>query len=202
MTIAWLVVDLGDVAARFLPGRRLAALATETGLDTAVIEDRLFVSGLDRDSELGAYDRQTVLDEIIARLDGRIDPAAHVTAWSAAFEPNGVLLDALRRRTFRMCLFTNNGPMINHCLEGPLAALDAGFEVVICSWQLGSTKPSPDAFHAAASLLGSRSDELLLLDDNIANVEAAKASGWRAWQYRSVAEVLSAIDQVDLPNRF
>ena len=56
-----LVVDLGGVAARFRPERRLCALASATGLEAGLIHERLFESGFDHGSELGEHSVEQAL---------------------------------------------------------------------------------------------------------------------------------------------
>jgi HAD superfamily hydrolase (TIGR01509 family) len=180
VTIDWLVVDLGGVAAHFRPERRLDALAAATRLDADVIDQRLFGSGLDHDAELGRHDTDSIVNAVLAALDYRIDQQTMIDCWSLAFEPDGALLNEIGRYNVRRALFTNNGPLLDLCLTGPLAGLAATFDTALCSWHLGATKPDPDAFDRAADQLASAPKNLLLIDDSPANVMAAQVAGWKA----------------------
>jgi HAD superfamily hydrolase (TIGR01509 family) len=193
--ISWIVVDLGGVAAQFRPERRLEALERATRIPRDVIQQRLFQSGLDDDAELGHHSVQSITDTILSSLEHRISVPALIDAWSLAFEPNLELLDAIRSLAPARALFTNNGPMIDLCLSGPLARLASAFDVVIGSWHIAATKPNPEAFARAATRLRSAPPELLLVDDSQPNVDAAHAAGWDAVTHVSNEATLARIKQ-------
>lgn len=77
-----LVVDLGGVAARYRPERRLQALTQKTGLDAATIAAELFESGLDSQAELGHFAPDQLMDEILDRLGHTLQSDELVAAWS------------------------------------------------------------------------------------------------------------------------
>ena len=197
--IRWLVVDLGGVTARYDPARRLRELARLTNLDPASIHHRLFTSGFDERTELGeASTTGRILDDIRDALDTRTDDSSLVSAWSSAFEPNRALLDVVANVSARRCLFTNNGPMINHCLAGRLGQIGDVFDEVICSWQLRAVKPDPAAFDRAQSRLDATAGELLLIDDSAPNVAAARHAGWFAENYTGITSFRRALATYDL----
>ena len=63
------------------------------------------------------------------------------------------------------------------------------FDAGIFSADARAIKPEPAIFQAAEQRFVSRGDELLFLDDVLANVRAAQAAGWRAAQYVDAAQV-------------
>jgi glucose-1-phosphatase len=192
-SIDWLVVDLGGVAADFRPERRLVALAQATGLPADVIDERLFRSGLDHDAELGRHTVDSIAIEVIEHLDNRLDRDQLIECWSGAFEPNIELLRTLACVGTRRALFTNNGPLLDLCLAGPLTSVAEAFGFTICSWHIGATKPDPLAFARAADRLATPAERLLLIDDSPANVEAARTAGWHAILHQSVAETTATL---------
>ena len=97
--VEWLVVDLGGVAAQYRPERRLNALEQATGIPQDVIHERLFVSGLDRDAELGRHTIASITTALVERLEHRISIPTLIDAWALAFEPNVELLDGIARST-------------------------------------------------------------------------------------------------------
>ena len=187
-----IVVDLGGVAARFRPERRLHALASATGIDPHVIHERLFSSGFDRRCELGELTAEEAMSDVLSALNA-IAVADLVEAWSLAFEPNAAIVDREREASVRRVLFTNNGPLLDACLAGPLRALADAFDDVICSWQLRAAKPDPLAFERAAARLGMPARSLLLLDDSPANVLAAREVGWNAALVEEYGDVERAL---------
>jgi len=191
--VEWLVADLGGVCARFRPDRRMTALATATGLAAHDLQTRLFTSGFDHDAEVGVYPADRIVDEVLARLDRRVSADALIEAWSAAYEPNPPVLTLLRAAHVPVCLFTNNGPLLDACLAGPLAALGARFDMVLASWALAARKPDPLAFDRVSARLGARADALLFVDDSPDNVLTAQALGWHAVRYDGDDAVLGSV---------
>ena len=191
--IETVVVDLGGVAARFLPERRLQALASLSGVPEDVIRERLFESGFERQAELGAYSPDQVLAAVQAALDHPVPVAALIDAWALAFEPDIQVLECIASLPVSSALFTNNGPLLDACLAGPLRALSATFDEIICSWHVRARKPEAAAFERAAERLQRSPDRLLLLDDSAANVHAAIRCGWDADRVTGLADVLAAL---------
>jgi putative hydrolase of the HAD superfamily len=174
------VMDLGGVAARFKPERRLRVLASLTGVGEDVVQEALFDSGFEQRAELGLHSFDDVVDRIRHVSRRSISPNAVVDAWSLAFEPSLEALQCVASLSARKVLFTNNGPVLDACLGGPLQGLAAVFDDVICSWHIGARKPEPAAFERAAERIGCAPERLLLLDDSVANVEGARRCGWEA----------------------
>lgn len=83
--------------------------------------------------------------------------------------------------------------MLDLCLAGPLASLAAPFDAILCSWHIGATKPSDVAFDRAAARLDATPEQLLLIDDSAANVEAARSVGWRAVAHTSVTATIAQL---------
>jgi glucose-1-phosphatase len=196
--VDWLVVDLGGVAAQYRPERRLEALEQETGIPREIINQRLFTSGLDHDAELGRHTIESITSTILDRLEHRLSIPSLIDAWALAFEPNLELLDAITPLRPSRALLTNNGPMLDLCLSGPLAQLASKFEASICSWHLTATKPNPEAFTRAASRLLATPPQLLLIDNSETNINAARTAGWHAIPHTSNASTLPQLE-TELP---
>jgi HAD superfamily hydrolase (TIGR01509 family) len=174
------VFDLGGVVARYYPDRRLHRLAHLTGLDEHDLSSRLFGYGLDHDAELGVYESADIVGVVLDALDGRLSEGALVEAWASAFEPDPAVLEFMHAMPGRVFILTNNGPMLNHCINGPLQVLRESVSEIICSWEVRARKPSREAFERAARRIGEDPARLVLFDDDMRNVDAARACGWRA----------------------
>ena len=122
--------------------------------------------------------------------------SALITCWAKAFEPDPAVLRVLHDLSPRAVLFTNNGPMIDACPDGPLACLRRVFDLTICSRHLGARKHAELAFDRVAARLGTAPEHLLLLDDDPSNVAGAGRCGWNA------ARVIDGSDVVDVIKRF
>lgn len=89
------------------------------------------------------------------------------------------LVEALARRGVRQVVATNNEPRRVAFLEREAGLPD--HLTILASGRLGAAKPAPAFFAVAAEALGVPPGEILLVDDHPANVEAARAAGWRAF---------------------
>jgi glucose-1-phosphatase len=188
------VFDLGGVIARFLPGRRLARLAELSGHDAELIQEEIFASGFDRRAECGALSSEETISQVLEILGNGVSRVAVIEAWAQAFDVHREVLMTVRDLSAKTVIFTNNGPMLDLCLHGPLAEIARAFDEVVCSWHLRARKPAPEAFERAARRLSTRPDSILLLDDTVANVSAACEQGWQAHvitEPRCVRTVLS-----------
>jgi putative hydrolase of the HAD superfamily len=188
------VLDLGGVVCRFVPDRRLRALARLTGAPASDIHAALWASGLDARAEAGDLDHDEVYAAVLARLGGGkrgsgVSPGDLRAAWAAAFEPDEEVLALVRSLDRPVALFSNNGPITEDCLRRELAAVGDAFDLVLLSWRLGATKPASDAFVKATSQVGVAASAVLFVDDSITNVRAAAHAGWIAHPYRGLARL-------------
>ena len=179
-TVRLAVFDLGGVVCRFDPDARRRALASVTGRSGDEIDAAIWDSGLDRRAERGEIDPAALPALIGAALAVDIATDALRAAWSLAFEPSDEVLALVDRLHVPAVLFTNNGPIVDRCLDHELSRVRARFAHVLLSWRLGAVKPEPAAYEAVIARLGVGADELLFVDDSSENVAAARALGWAA----------------------
>ena len=77
--------------------------------------------------------------------------------------------------------------------------LESSFAIVreftdgIFSSRVQTIKPEPAIFQLAAQRFGAVPQELLFFDDVAANVVAAQALGWNAWQFHTAADTAAAL---------
>ena len=71
--------------------------------------------------------------------------------------------------------------------------LGAAFEHQFVSHLTGRIKPDADAFQGVVESLGCRPKDVLFLDDNILNVEAAKRFGMQAIRVQGIRETRAAL---------
>ena len=71
--------------------------------------------------------------------------------------------------------------------------LDRYAERIFASHQLGMAKPDAEIFHFVIDQLGSAPDRILFVDDNLANVDAARATGLRAERVGGFEELLRTL---------
>ena len=64
------------------------------------------------------------------------------------------------------------------------------FNGCFASHEIGHIKPSPEFFKYIENFLHLKPEELLLVDDTLANIKAAKALGWHVYHYQNDLEKL------------
>lgn len=69
--------------------------------------------------------------------------------------------------------------------------LDAVFETMIISAEIGLAKPDPRIYHLAVERLDVRPEEAIFLDDRLENIEAAQAVGLCAVHFRDNAQAIA-----------
>jgi glucose-1-phosphatase len=163
MPVRVILFDLGGVVCRFVPERRMAALAEASALPPGQIRALVWESGYEAECERGLHTTAEIHREVCRRLGLEMSYERFRSVWALAFEPDhGVLrvADSVRQWV-RTALFTNNGPVL----------LDA-MPVL-----LGAVKPEPAAFSAALARLNKEPGDVLLVDDSPSVVDGARAAG-------------------------
>ncbi len=181
----WLLLDLAGVLLHFRPERRWRRLLELSGLDEAALRTRLADSAIgDRlDDGRAATDD---LASFLTRLAGR--PVAADEAWAiwlAPFAPDARLFASLPglAARYRLGIFTNNAAAITRRFDA------APFERLFFSAELGVRKPDPESFRRVTRELDTAPANILFVDDAAANVEAARAAGWRAALFNEGADL-------------
>ena len=195
MTISTVLFDVGDVTCRFLPQRRLAALAAVSPFPAETIQAQIWDSGFDADCDRGRYTG----DEIVARINDLLDPrlpADELRAiWALAWKPNEAVLavaDEVARRV-RVALFSNNGPLLYDAFPTLFPMVWNRFDPRFFSCNLGASKPDPAIYTAAQAQLAESPERLLLIDDSPAAVEGARKAGWQAIQFTGQTDLLDQV---------
>jgi putative hydrolase of the HAD superfamily len=70
----------------------------------------------------------------------------------------------------------------------------AKFRKLYLSHEIGLRKPDREAFIAVVAAMGVSPSDVLFFDDNLANVEGARAVGMAAVHVRTIEDVVAAID--------
>jgi len=167
------------------------------------------LAGLDTDEEVwrrwlgcpwvGRFERGECTPEdfaagLVADWELSLSPAAFLEAFSAwnnvPFDGAGQLVAEVGATTPVVALSN-----MNQIHWEPMAGWDLlqGFAAVFLSYRLGLVKPDRAVFERVAGELDASPGELVFLDDNQLNVDAALACGYRARQVRGVTEARAAL---------
>lgn len=164
--------------------RPVEALAARFGMDEAYCEH-----------ERGERDGAAYHRHLCERL-GEMPYEAWVAGWQRVFVGvaeglPGALRRAAERR--RLAALTNTNALHFTELRRRYAPLLAPFEQVFSSHELGARKPEAEVFAMVTAALEVAPQHIAFIDDNAANVRAARAFGWRAHELCGTAQVAEAL---------
>lgn len=188
--------DFGGVVAHFAPEQRLARMAAASARGPRQIQREVWDSGFARACDAGAYAPAEMYARLRALLRTELPDARLRELLVSAFEPQrDVLVFARRLRArMRVGLLSNNGPALREALCDRFSELAGVFDPILLSCELGACKPDPRVFERAAQEAGLPAAALLLVDDEPANVAAARAAGWQALHYTSLPELAAVLE--------
>jgi HAD superfamily hydrolase (TIGR01549 family) len=108
------------------------------------------------------------------------------------FEFDEVLLDYLaeNKSLFDLCVFTTG--VIQEMPEVK-ARLGNIFKKIFTVKEVGFDKTDPQAYKKIAGEIGPKPEQILFIDDNIENLEAAKSAGLKTIRYVSTEQLLSEL---------
>jgi putative hydrolase of the HAD superfamily len=196
--MAILVLDVDGVVVLGHPagGRWDRHLFADLGIDPQDLQDHFFRAHW-ADIALGKADLIDALDNVWPKLRCAVPVAQFVDYWFANdSELNQELLhevEAWRAAGNLAFLATVQEHRRARYLWQTLN-LSSQFDGMLYSAELGAAKPSQAFYERAhARLPVATRDEIVFLDDAIANVEAATTFGWRARHFTHVDDLRAAL---------
>jgi HAD superfamily hydrolase (TIGR01509 family) len=152
-----------------------------------------------RAHETGRLDSLVFAEEAVREFGLSVGPAEfleHFAGWlHGPYEGAHDLLEALAGR-HRTAILTNIS-----AVHWPIAEAYGLFdrvERVIASYRIGAIKPDRDFFEIALAQVGAAAADAVFFDDNIVNVEGARACGIEAHLVRGLAETRARLVELDL----
>lgn len=142
--------------------------------------------------ESGRISTKGFLAELNRYLDATISLEQFKQLWNATFHENeemAVLLTNLKEQRPLYLLSNTNEIHFEH-LESKFH-VTRHFTEVILSYRVGCSKPEEDIYHEVLRRSGKNAERCLFVDDLEANVEAARAIGMNALQFKSVQQLKS-----------
>lgn len=159
-----------------------STIAEDLGIDPAALQARFFRPFWER-IVTGRLDITPALRQGLARMGARVSAEQLLDYWfanDARIDP-GVRADCARLRAggTRVFLATNQEHLrARHIME--TLGLGAETDGIVYSAELGTRKPDPAFFAAAAARTGCPAAAHVLVDDSPGNVAAAREAGWAA----------------------
>ena len=191
-----------DVDGVIVNGRREDGLswttdiASDLGVDAAGLQ-KVFFEPHWRDIVMGRKNLLDILSVCLPTIASSVSPQAFIDCW---FENDSRLddsvladCDALRAKGATIFLASNQEHLRAKYLMDRLA-LGKHVDGIIYSAQIGAKKPDRAFFDAALKRCGRSPQDLVLVDDTVANVEAARAAGWRAAHWDRGSSLLRLVE--------
>jgi putative hydrolase of the HAD superfamily len=178
-----LILDFGNVLTHPQDQTWMEGAAARLGADPAAFRDAYWRHRHAYDADLSAlaYWRRVAAE---AWPHGPIldDPAwliaADVASWTVYHEAVWTLAGRFRAGGGRIALLSNSGPEVMARVRAD-RALEARFDAVVISCEVGLTKPGPAIFRLCLERLGLTAGATLFVDDRADNVEGAARVGLR-----------------------
>ncbi|HEY4311199.1 MAG TPA: HAD family phosphatase [Pirellulales bacterium] len=187
MVPKFIYFDLGNVLLYFDHALSCRQMAAAAGLSEQQVREAVFDSGLQWQYEAGQVTSEQFYEEFCRRTDKR--PAYDKLAYAAGaiFRMNASMkpvLAHLKASGFRLGLLSNTCEMHwDYFASGRYAMIPDIFDVVTLSFRVGTMKPDPKIYTAAAEAAQVRPEEIFFMDDTAGHVAAARACGYDAVQY-------------------
>jgi glucose-1-phosphatase len=189
-----LLFDVGGVLVQ------LGGVDTMLGwLGGAVTPDELWRRWLHsatvRSFETGRIDAPEFASGVIAEFGLGVEPREFLAAfaeWPTGLYPGTLEMLARIPGSYRRAVLSNSNAVHWPRVVNDMR-LGSAFDHLFVSHLTGRIKPDSEAFAHVVDSLGCTPAEVLFLDDNALNVEAARSFGMRAIRVRGVAEALPAL---------
>ncbi|MEX2206734.1 MAG: HAD family phosphatase [Myxococcota bacterium] len=193
--IAIVLLDLGDVVARWDPSPRLAEYARRSGLTVDEVRRRLAQDDFWVDTDRGVYSGDEMYAQICARLGVAFTRDELLALQALAFRPQPEVLriaEQLAAR-LRVGILTNNAPLLREAVSRHFPELERIFAPILYSFEFGHAKPARELFDAVARALALVPRQIFFADDQASHVAGARAAGWDAVRFESAAQLRVAL---------
>ena len=182
--------DLGNVLVELDYPKFAARLTSLTGKPMEELRPA-FTDGLVLRYELGLCEDGEFLRTLCGRIG--VQQGDFLEAWTSMFAgrpliPEEVLLDLSRK--YRLWIISNTNRMHFDYIRGHYTFL-AWFHGLILSYEVGTAKPDAAIFRLALDRAEVRPEAAVFVDDQLANVEAARDLGIDAIQFLNSAQLLN-----------
>jgi FMN phosphatase YigB (HAD superfamily) len=186
MSVTTIVFDFGNVLGFFSHRRAAEQLAVYGDASPEAIQAYLFDGRREDDFESGRVSVEAFRGLVRETFRLRCDDVQFNTAYADMFSPNPDVcpLPALLKPRYRLLLLSNTNDLHARQFRGQFADVLAPFDGLVLSHEVGLRKPDPRIYEYCRGLADRPAEECLFIDDMLANVEAARAVGWRGIVYR------------------
>jgi glucose-1-phosphatase len=150
--------------------------------------------------ETGRIDERQFAAGVLAELRLDIEPGQFLHSfahWPTALYPGALQMIERIPPHYRLALLSNSNVLHWGRVLDEIG-LGAVFEHRFASHLMGKIKPDAQAFQHVLESLGCAAPQVLFLDDNMLNIEAARGIGMRAQLARGAAEAQRALERAGI----
>jgi HAD superfamily hydrolase (TIGR01509 family) len=143
-----------------------------------------------RGFETGQIDAPRFAAGVISEFGLAVEPAQFLDSfvgWPTGLYPGTLEMLARIPRRYQRALLSNSNPLHWPRVLDEMR-LGAAFDSHFVSHLTGRIKPDPGAFEHVLESLGCHPSQVLFFDDNLLNIEAARALGMRAVRVQGLLE--------------
>jgi len=185
--------DVGNVLLSFDPWRLVRQVASAADIPPQQVWNLLFQSGLYLRYECGQITSQDFFQCFATAATQTLDYRTFCAAAYDLFTPNGPVFSLVTRMhaaglPLGILSNTNDGHW-SLISDGRYSVINNCFRQYVLSYRVGSMKPDPAIYHAAAAQAGCRPDEVFFVDDRLENVEGAWRAGLDAVLYTTAEQL-------------
>jgi FMN phosphatase YigB (HAD superfamily) len=191
-----LLFDLGNVVIDIDFNRAFARWAAHAGCDVAHLRTRFSVDEACRRHEIGAISDSAYFASLRASLGIALSDAQLLDGWNAIFigeAPGIAALLAQAAAQMPVYCFSNTNPAHEAHWSTQFAGTLRHFRKIYVSSTIGLRKPDAAAFRFVSTDIGAPPERILFFDDNLANVDGARACGLQAVHVRTPADIVAAL---------
>jgi len=192
-----LLFDLGGVIVRWVGLDELAKL---TGLSRDEVGDRFAASPIFRDYEIGHCEDDVFAQAFIAEFDLNIPLSGAKDLWNSwVQESYAGTKDALTelRKDYHIACLSNTNAL--HWAHLPThIKLDDYFDDSFASHLINAAKPNPESYTIPIQKMGVNPSDIWFFDDTMINVEAAIATGMKAYHVDRDVGVIPTLRELGL----
>jgi HAD superfamily hydrolase (TIGR01509 family) len=208
MRIPVLMFDFGNVVGFFDYSAIFHRFGLRLGLSAQQFEAMIYQRGaapLGSEFERGRLTSQEFARQVteLAGLEMSFDEFEAL--WSDIFtlnEPVAQLVAALKQRGYTLLLGSNTNVLHARFYRRRFEEALAPFDHFVFSYEIGELKPDQAFFRACLDRVGAPPAACIFIDDALANVEGARASGIQAVHYRDTPSLIAELRRlgVEVPD--
>jgi len=191
-----LLFDLGNVIFEFDLNLAFARWAEYASCDVSIVRARFTIDEACRRHEIGAISDSAYFASLRTSLGIDLSDAQFLDGWNAIYldEVPGISA-ALEHAAANLPIyaFSNTNRAHEPHWSQRYAETLKHFRRVFVSSTIGLRKPDAAAFRFVAREIGVAPDRILFFDDNLANVEGARACGFQAAHVETPRAIIPAV---------